>query len=282
MPTTFTIATHSENETRRLGFLLGTLAHPGDIIALRGDLGAGKTRFVQGFGRGLDIPADEVINSPTFTLVNQYQGRLTCYHIDLYRLSSAAEAGTLGLDDFFYNDGVSLVEWADRLGNNLPAEYIDIELQHLAEHIRRITVCAVGNNHIAQVKQLQQLWTQEKLMANPIRKLDAAPITPVKSAEKTSIQILISPEEAPNFAMRRFIMEPGGGMPKHTNAVEHEQFVLRGRARVGIGDDVFEVEANATLFIPAGTPHWYQVLSNEPYEFLCLVPNLPDEVEILE
>lgn len=119
-------------------------------------------------------------------------------------------------------------------------------------------------------------------MSNAIRKLDDVAVKPVASARKTSIQVLISPEEAPNFAMRRFIMEPGGGMPKHTNAVEHEQFVLRGKARVGIGEDVFEVEANTVLYIPAGTPHWYEVLSEEPYEFLCLVPKLPDEVEILE
>ncbi len=119
-------------------------------------------------------------------------------------------------------------------------------------------------------------------MSQPIRKPDEMPVNPVTSARKTSIQVLISPDEAPNFAMRRFIMEPGGGMPKHTNAVEHEQFVLRGRARVGIGDDVFEVEANTALYIPAGTPHWYEALGDEPYEFLCLVPKLPDTVEILE
>ncbi len=280
--TQFEITTHSETETRRLGALLGTLAIAEEVIALTGDLGAGKTRFAQGFGAGLGVPADEVINSPTFTLINQYRGRLTCYHIDLYRLSSAAEAETLGLDDLFYADGVCLVEWADRIPADLPADRVEIDMHHLSETERKITVRAVGTRFAAQINQLQTLWTQEKIMSNPIRKLDAVPINPVESAEKTSIQVLIGPDEAPNFAMRRFIMEPGGGMPKHTNAVEHEQFVLRGRARVGIGDDVFEVEANTALFIPAGTPHWYQVLSDEPYEFLCLVPKKPDEVTILE
>lgn|GEM_PF-46518 len=278
----FETTTRSERETRRLGFLLGTLAVPTEVIALTGDLGAGKTRFAQGFGRGLGVPADEVINSPTFTLINQYQGRLTCYHIDLYRLTTEAEAETLGLDDIFYADGVCLVEWADRIPTELPADRVEIELHHLGETERKITVRAIGSQFIAQVKQLKTLWLKEKIMNNPIRKLDAVPINPVESAEKTSIQVLISPDEAPNFAMRRFIMEPGGGMPKHMNAVEHEQFVLRGKARVGIGDDVFEVEANTALFIPAGTPHWYQVLSDEPYEFLCLVPKKPDEVTILE
>ncbi|MEW5959064.1 MAG: cupin domain-containing protein, partial [Chloroflexota bacterium] len=92
----------------------------------------------------------------------------------------------------------------------------------------------------------------------------------------------ISADEAPNFAMRRFIMEPGGGMPNHTNLVEHEQFVLRGQARIGIGAEVFEVHAADVVFIPAGVPHWYQNIGAEPFEFLCLVPNKPDTVEILE
>ena len=96
-----------------------------------------------------------------------------------------------------------------------------------------------------------------------------------------SRQVLIGPDEGPNFAMRRFIMEAGGGMPRHTNEVEHEQYVLKGRARVGIGDSVFEVGADDVLFIPAKTPHFYEVVE-APFEFLCVVPNSPDRIEILE
>ena len=77
-------------------------------------------------------------------------------------------------------------------------------------------------------------------------------------------------------------MQPGGGMPNHTNTVEHEQYILRGAARVGIGDKVFEVKQGDVVFIPAGIPHWYQATSTEPFEFLCLVPNLPDKTEILK
>ena len=85
----------------------------------------------------------------------------------------------------------------------------------------------------------------------------------------------------PNFAMRRFIMGEGGGMPRHTNTVEHEQYVLKGKARVVIGDQTHEVAAGHVVYIPAGTPHSYQVLE-APFEFLCMVPNLPDTIEIVD
>jgi len=104
----------------------------------------------------------------------------------------------------------------------------------------------------------------------------------VPAGEGTTIQVLVSPEEGPNFALRKFVMAPGGGMPRHTNEVEHEQYVLRGRARVGLGDDVVEAGAGDVLLIPGGLPHWYENIGDEPYEFLCIVPNLPDKIEILE
>jgi len=106
----------------------------------------------------------------------------------------------------------------------------------------------------------------------------------VGAGEKTERQVLIGPGEGPNFAMRRFIMQPGGSMPRHKNTVEHEQYVLRGRARIGIGGETHEVSAGDVVYIPAGTPHFYEVLStDEPFEFLCMIPNTPeDRVEILD
>src|SRR4026209_2167135 len=98
---------------------------------------------------------------------------------------------------------------------------------------------------------------------------------PVKAGQGTTRQVLIGPDEGPNFALRRFIMQPGGGMPRHTNTVEHEQHVRRGPARIGIGGAVMEVKADDVVFIPAGTPHWYEALGEEPFEFLCVVPNAP-------
>ncbi len=110
---------------------------------------------------------------------------------------------------------------------------------------------------------------------------DALPAEPVQAGSGTTRQVLIGPEEGPHFAMRRFIMEPGGGMPAHTNTVEHEQYVLRGRATIGIGDDVFEVRRDDVVFIPAGTPHWYRAEGDEAFEFLCLVPNDADTIEFV-
>jgi quercetin dioxygenase-like cupin family protein len=103
----------------------------------------------------------------------------------------------------------------------------------------------------------------------------------VHAGTRTSRQVLIGPEQGPNFALRKFIMEPGGGMPLHTNTVEHEQYVLRGRARVVIGEETLEIQKDDVVFIPGGVPHSYQTLGEEPFEFLCVVPNLPDESKVL-
>jgi quercetin dioxygenase-like cupin family protein len=114
-----------------------------------------------------------------------------------------------------------------------------------------------------------------------VKHADDIATQPVTAGTQTTRQMLIGPEEAPHFALRRFIMQPGGGMPAHTNTVEHEQYVLRGRARVGIGDQVHDVRAGDVVFIPAGTPHWYQAQPGEAFEFLCIVPNLPDTTTLV-
>lgn len=103
----------------------------------------------------------------------------------------------------------------------------------------------------------------------------------VGAGKGTSRQILIGPDEGPNFAMRKFVIEPGGGIPPHTNAIEHEQYVLSGKARIGIGEEVYEVEKDDVVFIPAGVPHWYEVRSDESFEFLCMVPNGDDKIELV-
>jgi quercetin dioxygenase-like cupin family protein len=115
-----------------------------------------------------------------------------------------------------------------------------------------------------------------------VRRADSVNAEPVRAGTNAEMQVLIGPDEGPNFAMRRFRMQPGGGMPRHTNEVEHEQYVLGGRARVGIGDEVHAVSRDDVLFIPAGVPHWYSVEGDEPFEFLCLVPNRPDTIVIRE
>jgi quercetin dioxygenase-like cupin family protein len=116
-----------------------------------------------------------------------------------------------------------------------------------------------------------------------VRHADAVPTEDVTAGTGTRRQVLIGPEEGPNFAMRRFIMEPGGGMPMHTNEVEHEQYVLRGSARVRIGDESHHVKAGDVVFIPGGVPHSYEAdEGEEPFEFLCVVPNQPDRIRLVE
>lgn len=114
-----------------------------------------------------------------------------------------------------------------------------------------------------------------------VRHADDVAKTSVDQGDGVTKQVLISGSEGPNFAMRRFAIQPGGSMPNHTNLVEHEQFVLRGRARIGIGEEVFEVKHGDVVFIPAEVPHFYQNIGEEPFEFLCVVPNLPDKTTVL-
>lgn len=115
-----------------------------------------------------------------------------------------------------------------------------------------------------------------------VKRAEALGLKDVAAGTATQMQVLIGPEDgAPHFAMRRFVMGAGGGVPAHTNQVEHEQYVLRGRAEVGIGGRVHDVRAGDVLFIPAGAPHFYRVIE-APFEFLCLVPNAPDQLEIVK
>jgi quercetin dioxygenase-like cupin family protein len=103
----------------------------------------------------------------------------------------------------------------------------------------------------------------------------------VAAGKDTTIQVLISSQEGPNFALRKFSMQTGGGMPRHTNTVEHEQYVLRGQATVTIGDETHYVRAGDVLLIRAGAIHSYENTGEEPFEFLCIVPNKEDKITIV-
>jgi len=119
-------------------------------------------------------------------------------------------------------------------------------------------------------------------MSQVVKSADEANRLAVKAGSATETQVLLGEKDGvSNFFMRRFTMGAGGGMPVHTNTVEHEQYVLRGRARVGIADRVYEVKADDVLYIPAGVPHYYEVLE-APFQFLCMVPNQPDRIEIVK
>ena len=116
----------------------------------------------------------------------------------------------------------------------------------------------------------------------PVKKSGEVEAKNVAAGQDTTIQVLISSQEGPNFAMRKFSMKPGGGMPLQTNTVEHEQYVLGGRARIGINERVFEVRSGDVVFIPEGVPHFYENIGDEPFEFLCMIPNKEDSITIVD
>src|SRR5687768_13234484 len=131
------------DEMRALGEALGRQVAPGDAVALVGDLGAGKTVFVQGLAAGLGYPG--AVTSPTFTLIHVYQGgRATLYHADLYRLERAEELEDVGLDDIFRQEGVAVVEWADRFPAVLPEDRLEVRLEAAGPDQRRVTASARG------------------------------------------------------------------------------------------------------------------------------------------
>ena len=152
---TLDFISHSETQTRRLGVRLARLLQPGDVLALVGDLGSGKTRWVQGVCRGLEV-TDPVV-SPSFTLVNEYQGHWPVYHIDLYRLAEASEALTFGLEDYLYGSGICLIEWADRAQDLLPAAYLTIELYHLEETKRRVVLRPHGARFVSLLDTFKEI-----------------------------------------------------------------------------------------------------------------------------
>ncbi len=111
----------------------------GDIVFLQGDLGAGKTVFTKGIAQAMKVSPAKV-NSPTFVLMNHYQGKMPLYHFDLYRLEKTEELRTVQFDEYFYGDGISIIEWAERLGAMAPLEYWLVELKHKSETEREICI----------------------------------------------------------------------------------------------------------------------------------------------
>ena len=134
---THEILTGSEEETEAAGERLGATLSAGDVVLLYGDLGAGKTAFVRGLARGVGADAGDV-SSPTFTIVQEYAGRLTLYHVDLYRLEEK-EVDDLGLEELVLGDGVVAIEWAERWRER-PNDVIEVRIEEAGEGMRRIAV----------------------------------------------------------------------------------------------------------------------------------------------
>ncbi|MCE5168900.1 tRNA (adenosine(37)-N6)-threonylcarbamoyltransferase complex ATPase subunit type 1 TsaE [Paenibacillus profundus] len=151
----FAFRSTSEADTERLAERLAARFQPGTVIGLDGDLGAGKTRFSQAVAKALGIT--EIVNSPTFTIIKEYEGvELPLYHMDVYRISMA-EADELGLDDYFYGDGVSLVEWSSIITPILPPKYLHLFIQADGEHERIIRLTAYGEPYVTWVNELKRM-----------------------------------------------------------------------------------------------------------------------------
>lgn len=141
---------------RALAARLGRIASAGDVIALVGDLGAGKTVFVQGLAEGLGVPDEENVRSPTFSLVHVYQGgRLPLYHVDLYRLEHPEELVEIGLDDAYRDEAVVAVEWMDRFPHEAaPPEYLEVRIGIVSAEEREVTMIAHGPRAAALADRL--------------------------------------------------------------------------------------------------------------------------------
>ena len=138
----YKIKINSLEQLQELGVLLGKNSGAGQIICLNGELGAGKTTLTQSIAKGMGI--DAYVTSPTFTLVNEYYGDRALYHFDTYRLENVEEIDMLGFDEYFYSDGVCVIEWADRIVEFLPEDYLVIDIETVEENLRELSISYIG------------------------------------------------------------------------------------------------------------------------------------------
>ena len=146
--------THSPEETRALALRLAAWLIPGDIIALNGELGSGKTEFVHGLAQGLKVPASVPVASPSFALVHEYPGRVLLVHLDLYRLENLPAEMLPDLEEYLAGGGVVAVEWASRLAPLLPADYLEVQLTIQGETSRQLTFVGHGRRGRELVEKL--------------------------------------------------------------------------------------------------------------------------------
>jgi tRNA threonylcarbamoyladenosine biosynthesis protein TsaE len=134
------ILSSSPETTLDIGQKLGSICEPGDVICLAGNLGAGKTTMAQAIAAGSGVDESEYVNSPTFAILHEYRGRIPIYHMDFYRLGSSEDVVELGLEDYFYSDGLTLVEWFERASDLLPESVLVIHLIYIDESSREISL----------------------------------------------------------------------------------------------------------------------------------------------
>ncbi len=135
---TISFISHTAEMTHQAGHQLSQALQPGDLVALSGDLGTGKTVLSQGICEGLSV--DDVVNSPTYTIINIYEGRLPVYHFDLYRLGDVSELDELGYEEYFWGNGLTIVEWAERAQGFLPDQRIEVKLKHVSPTQRLLII----------------------------------------------------------------------------------------------------------------------------------------------
>jgi tRNA threonylcarbamoyladenosine biosynthesis protein TsaE len=139
--------TKSTSETIRFGKNIGSLLLPGDVVALLGELGTGKTQFIKGLAAGVEVGKPTYISSPSFTLINEYAGKVRFYHIDLFRLKSEKEAEELGLEEYFQGGGITAIEWADKIPSLLPEEILWINIRYTGKNTRSFKIIGKGKRY---------------------------------------------------------------------------------------------------------------------------------------
>ena len=149
------VVSNSPERTRELGEALGRSLNKGSVIALVGELGSGKTVLAQGLAQGLGVDSDEYVSSPSFALVNQYRGRIPIYHIDTYRIGGAIEMVALGYEDYFEPNGVTIIEWADKVEELLPEKCLLIAIEIVDRHSRELNVEFAGEWSTESVSEIE-------------------------------------------------------------------------------------------------------------------------------
>lgn len=157
----FSIITSRPEQTWRIGQLLGSLLGSGDLVCLYGDLGSGKTNFSYGIAQGLEVQ-EQYITSPTFTLVNEYQGRVPFYHIDLYRLTGPEDLENIGFDEYMDSDGVTVIEWAEKAEDALPEQCLSVYLSYVDEQSREVGFLAEGERYEKILEELRKELKENK------------------------------------------------------------------------------------------------------------------------
>jgi len=134
------IISNGIEETIKIGSELAKKLKRGDVVALIGELGSGKTVLAKGIAKGLGVKDVRYVNSPTFVIIKEYKGKMPLYHFDLYRLNKSHSLDSLSYDEYFYGDGVAVVEWADKIRKALPPRYLEVRLSVIGENKRKIEV----------------------------------------------------------------------------------------------------------------------------------------------